>query len=507
MLTVRSGVIVLVLAGCQPGDPVGRPFDISQTRVQSRQGDRWEAAFGGPIRRQLSPNHHPASNGDWNYFVGGTVTAGSAIYNNAFSGGTLAASCSDRLFVASTSTSGDNLYAFDQLSKRPPGAPADCTATTNDNNCTRGPKPDRWCPHKLWSTALSGGVDRASLNLSADGTTVYAPTSAGMLYAVDTATGVAHWSFNARSDIGGNNNAGFIGSGAWVNYGDGSLYVAANYVAAATNRIRVYKLASNGTVQAKLDIANDGIASSVIAYDAIYFGSTTGKVYRIFDNGSSFSIANGWPIALWSAHGGANNSVVQHLGQPIFGTPAIDGGTNLLAVAVNNVHYTINVFTASIHSVEGGWQDGTQATANDVAEYSSPWIDPALSAVFLGHGKNQGGQEIGPRLHRREYNPDGSFVTATLTSVPTAGNSNDLTNPRSSPLVLHEPTGEVWVYIGDPQGNLNRWNYTNTFGTRQTFSGQNANIESPIIIDYLAGNIYFGDDSGRVYQISQSSLQ
>src|SRR4051794_33784930 len=136
MLTVRSWVWVMVLAGCQAGDvdgALGRPFDVTQTRVQSASGDRWEAQFTGPIRsRPNKDRHYRPSNGDWNYNVGGDVNSAVAIYNSAFLGGPLVASCSDKLFVATTA---GGLYAFDRLSRRPPGAAADCATPARDRNC------------------------------------------------------------------------------------------------------------------------------------------------------------------------------------------------------------------------------------------------------------------------------------------------------------------------------------------------------------------------------------
>jgi hypothetical protein len=352
--------------------------------------------------------------------------------------------------------------------------------------------------------------------VSLDGTRLYAATTAGILYALDTTNnGSTVWALNARSEIGlANNNASFLGSGPWVSYTDGSIYIAANYLVSNTARIRLYKLSAAGAVLAKLDIgsaaAPRGIASSLIAWDAIYFGTTTGHIYKVNDNGTSFSVVSGWPIALWSAHGGANNSVVQRFGQPIYGTPTIDVEHNLLFIQVNNVFFSVNMASAAIQWVEGGWTNGTEATANDVPTYSSPWVDLDLMTAFIGHGKNQGSGNSGPRCHRRIYGADGVFDTSALTSVATVGTSSDLTHPRSSPLVLHQSDGTVHVFIGDPQGNLNRWSYSDTFGTRAHFdSGQSGNpaIQSPIIIDYLAGNIYFGDDSGRIYQITQNTLR
>lgn len=509
-------------AGCQPadsssflpGDVAGRPFDLTQTRVQSTIGDRWDAHFGGPIRggHKKRPAEDP---GDWNYNVGGQVNSGVALYNSAYTGGALVGSCSDRLYVATTGTS-NNLWAFDHLYATPPGTTGvTCANTTNDSRCTANSS--GFCPTRAWVASLNGGVDRGSLTMSSDGLYIYAATNQGKLYSIEGATGIfttqtgkKSWSFDARAEIGGTNNAGFVGSAPWANYGDGSIYVAANYTSGTTTKTRLYKLApTDGHVLAKIDIT-DGVVSSLIAYDAVYFGSNTGKVYKVLDKGTSFQIASGWPVQLWAETGDRRNLIrdTNPANLAIFGAPAIDADNNLLFIAVNNVFFSININTAAINWVEGGWQSGTEAAANDVSEYSSPWVDPTLMTVFLGHGKNQGNNADGPRCHKRDYNANGTFNTNTLTSVATAGTSTDLTNPRSSPLVLHEPDGSVLVFIGDPQGYLNQWSYGTDFGTQKTFrTASQTNIESPVLIDYLSGNLYFGDDGGRVYQISQLTLK
>src|SRR5215470_6174662 len=109
MLTLRSWAWVLLLVGCEPGDldgsVGGRPFDLTQSRVQKADGDRFEH-FNGPIRHHggLKDRYHRT--GDWSYSLGGNgdVNSGVAVYNNAFAGGAFVASCNDKLFVASTST-------------------------------------------------------------------------------------------------------------------------------------------------------------------------------------------------------------------------------------------------------------------------------------------------------------------------------------------------------------------------------------------------------------------
>src|SRR5205085_4968148 len=149
--------------------------------------------------------------------------------------GALTASCSDRLFVGTTTNDSNNLWVFDRLYPTPPGSSTACTTPPADANCTASA--NGWCPHKLFSVSLSGNLDRSFLSFSADGSQLYAATSTGMLYAVDAAsTGSVTWSFDARAEIAlGGNNAGFVGSGPWVNYGDGSLYIAANYTVAGSS--------------------------------------------------------------------------------------------------------------------------------------------------------------------------------------------------------------------------------------------------------------------------------
>jgi PQQ-like domain len=528
----QSGpLLCLLAAGCSPQDlpelesAQGRPYDVMQQRVQSEYGDRFEdhlatqLGYRWPVRRwhKPPPDMHE---GDWNYSIGGSISAGVAIYNQAYVTGSGAATCNDRLFAASTTNTTFNLYAFDNLFQTPPGTTQTCTRFT-DALCTT--TNGGWCPHRIWRLQLTGGVTRGALTFSVDGKTLYAATDQGFLYAINGATGAVNWTFSAQTDTG-SANATFTGSAPWANYTDGTIYIAANYSltvgGVTTTHVRLYKLdPTTGNAKYSFDQPGDGIVSSVIAYDAVYFGSSTGKVYKIKDSGTAFTAAgNPWPLQLWAEtttgtgnpRGVKPDTNTNNLHLAIYGTPTLDSTNNLLFLAVNNVFYSINIGTGTINSIEGGWQNGTEAQANDVPEYSSPWADPSLMTVVLGHGKDQSdtGGEQGPRCHRRDYSAAGVFNTTTLTSAATIDTNGALDNPHSSPLVLHNADSSVYVFIGDHGGNLNRWTYTTDFTNQQHFStGHASSIESPIMIDYMAGNIYFGDDTGRVYQISQSSLQ
>src|SRR5205085_2614976 len=147
-----------------------------------------------------------------------------------------------------------------------------------------------YCPHRMWVQSLDGAVDRSAVTLSIDGTVVFAATTTGKLYAVDSASGAINWTFDARVDLGASSNAGFAATAPWVNYPGNSMYIAAAYTVSGSSRVRLYKLSGAGSKLYSIDFgsnaAPESIQSSVVAYDAVYFGTSAGRVYRVFDNGS-----------------------------------------------------------------------------------------------------------------------------------------------------------------------------------------------------------------------------
>ncbi len=523
--------------GQASSQPSARPFDVTHSRIAYRSGDRLTAEIGGianpgtfPIGSR--PRVRPPA--DWNYNVGGPVTGGTAAYVTTWKT-TDTASCSDMLYVP-VAASTANVWAFTNLyatsstgaaCTNGPAGPTTCTASTGH------------CPTVAWNATLKGTLNRDSLTLSLDGRYLYAVTDAGYVYALHTAAfdagtaGTVAWSLNANT--GG--TASFIGAAPWVDYATGHIYVAASM---STNAISLYKLSSAGAVLGQLTIAGDGIASGAVYYSGfVYLASTSGKIHEVQDSVSADGgtkltevvTASKWPAVLTAEDyvSSTNTSEVAVSGKPIYGTPAIDGTNNLLFTAVNNVMWSINLGGTSdgtTHSVELGWSNGTEAHLGDQSCYTSPMVyfdgttNPATPTVVIAHGKNQGAGNEGPRLHRRTYQSTGVFDTGNLTSVAagTCANPNsctaaELTWPRSSPLMF-QPTASspIYAFVGDNTGTLERWQYTSAaaFTNESTFvitGSGTLSIESPVLIDYVNGNIYFGSDNGRVYQISQSTLQ
>jgi hypothetical protein len=477
--------------------PGARPYDVTHSSVRFGLADRISARdrfFGGGKPAGAPP---PAkSPGDWSYAVGGPINGGPAIFVTDQVGFT--PSCTDMLYVPVNKT-GTNVWAFTNLydsCPNPSPMPSACS-----------PSPAGHCPTVAWSTSVSGAMTRDSVALSLDGSVAYVATSSGRVYALNTAAGAARvkWQFDARNSDTHSTSTRFEGATPWVDYETGDVYAAAEYDNG--RQARVYKLDPSGVLLAKTTIG-DGVTSGVLVYDGfVYVGTTEGKLYKLSDGPTSLTPVGGaWPLQLTAETRFGPRAA------PIRGTPSIDGSSDLLFVAVNNVMWSVKLTTGATHSVELGWHDDSEAQAGNFECYSSPFLYSDASTVptlFIAHGKDQArsGDGTGPRLHRRTYHSDGTFDTDNLTSAVVGG--SDLSYPRSSPLVFKPtPSSPVYVYVGDETGALNRFDYTtaSAFTNHATFSA-GSSIESPIVIDTTSGNLYFGANNGRVYQIGQASLR
>jgi hypothetical protein len=187
-------------------------------------------------------------------------------------------------------------------------------------------------------------------------------------------------------------------------------------------------------------------------------------------------------------------------------------------VPVNNVLWSIKIGgtqDGKTDWIDLGWKTAAEASASNAPCYSSPFIfvtGPAR-VLFATHGSREGGSPSN-RLFRRLYSTAGVFSkTGGTTSTALASGFTGMDDPRSSPIVINV-SGQVYAFAGDGGGYVNRFPFdpaTASFGTRSTFPSGGvslgASIDSPVLVDVLGGNIYFGADNGRVYQIGQVSLQ
>ena len=500
-------------------DGLGHPIDFSSGRVVSAPRD--DGSTPAPSNAVLD-----VPIGDWNYKVNGPVDGGVAVWSTSGFGKGLR-KCNDMLFVPVDVASGANVVAFDNLFKTDSSGTAcvESTPVSPTGTCTPSPKPDKHCPHLSWSASLTGALKRDSISISLDGTKLYAATTKGKFYALNSAptlpTGTTRiaWTFDAAADTGAA-DATFEGVAPWVDYFTGKLYVAVSY--ASDTKMRVYKL-TDGTSATKVwatDI-NAGTRSTPILYNGfLYIGGLDGKVYKLNDS-TGAQVTTKWPVQLKSASGAALSGTIPipDVASQILSSPTIDGGIDTMFVTLGNVTWSIHLGganDAATDYVEMGWQTATEAAANNVLHYSSPFIfiDKTTRVLFTAHGKDQTDGQTN-RLHRRLYNADGTFVKTGLTSAVVRGSFSAMSDPKSSPIVFRPTsTDPIYAFVGDSLGYLNRFVYdesTQSYGTSSTFPTSSPStvgaIESPVIVDIVGGNLYFGANDSRVYQIGQASLQ
>jgi hypothetical protein len=500
------------------GEPGAHPHDVTHDRIRTIAGDRFAITTGeGPAI--LQPSLDAPAEGDWAYNVGGQVNGGPALAPVG-----LAQNCSDRLIVPVNRSGNFNLFGFDRL--YPIGGT--CTNTTGDALCSPSPAPSNWCPRRAWRVQLDGAMNRNSVALNSQATRAYVATTTGKIYSIDVTNGATQWIFDTRvaGELGAASGATFEGVTPWVDYISYDIFFAVSYN--SHTRTRLYKVRDNGTSVTKLshlDIGSaalpDGVRAGVIQWNGyVYVSTTNGRIHKVTDGATltAFTTAP-WPVQLYAMDEAGGNYQQQQAA--ILGSPSIDAGNDLLFTVLNNVGYTVTIggTGGTVQSVEMGWTTPQEAEDNNFPCYSSPYLVVGVGTagqagtMFIAHSKDQGlPQDERNRVHRREYSASGAFNMGNLTSIETFGNNNSMDDPKSSPIYFqpNPAVATAYVYVGDGGGSLNRWNYTPAaaFTNRLTFTPANnvSRIESPVVIDYTAGNIYFGN-STRIYQISQTTLQ
>jgi hypothetical protein len=425
--------------------------------------------------RVTPPGAPPAASpfeGDWSFNLGASVNSAVAL-TGSFTG----ANCSDRLFAGANTTAGPNLYAFDNLHAKGAGGVA-CTNVV-DARCNASPAPASHCPHLLWSKSLLGALDGNAVTPSLDGSVIYVATTFGALYAIDAATGATHWVLDVRGSFR-IADATFKGVTPWVDYGTGDIFVAGWSPASGTGAIG--KISSTGTVKTFI-LLPAGIVSTPILYNGfVYMAALDGKIYKVAD-GATLTMVNGaWPVTL------QNN-------QGIISSPTVDTVNDRLFVGLNDNLYSVSLTTGATATTSIGSSGATAPCG------SSPFVDLATLSVFVGHKGS---------IWRAPYTTSGGWTGANRSASVKSNDASTVVDPTSSPLVFAPIPGQTFAYIGDFGGFLNRWSASTLAAPLSSFpsgaTGVGGRIESPVMVDYMNGNLYFGASTGRIYQIGQVTL-
>jgi hypothetical protein len=412
---------------------------------------------------------HP---GDWSFNVGGQVNAAPAVYSASFT----QRSCNDRLFVASFG-GGNNVFAFDNLYDSDANGPC---VRVMDSRCT--PSPSGHCPRLIWSKSIGAGVAWGAVGVDFAGTRVYLGSNDGKFAVLETPDGKTVNIHDSRVAIPDTTaNYGIISP--WVQP-FGKVYIGVS--TASDTTCRVYRFTPAGVLESFVNLAGALGSSPILWKGFLYVATYDGVVHKIEDGTALSEVTgNGWPINLGT---GAASLV---------SSPSIDGSRDLLFISAGDQLFLINLVTLQRASVNLSNEDGTNRSA------SSPFVDGNTRYVYKGH---EG------RLWRVRYNTAGT-AWQTPSSVDVNNGANGFpggNDPHSTPIIF-QPGMTPYVYIGDGGGRLNRFNADPmTQASRLTFpetGGVGNRIDSPVVVDYIGGNVYFGANNGRIYQISQTTLK
>lgn len=424
--------------------------------------------------RLTPPDGQPTASpfaGDWSFDLGAPVNSAVAL-TGSFTG----AGCGDRLFAGVNTSTKANLYAFDNLHTK--GAGGVACSNVADARCS--PSPTNHCPHLLWSKTVLGALDGNSVTPSLDSSVIYVATASGSLYGINAATGATNWVLDVRSAFG-IADATFKGVTPWVDYGTGDIFVAGWSPGIGIGAIG--KISPAGAVKTFI-LLPAGVVSTPILYNGfVYMAARDGKVYKVAD-GANLTMVNGaWPVTLQN-------------GQAIISSPTFDTVNDRLFVGLNDSLYSVSLTTGASSSTSIG-SSGAAAPCG-----SSPYVDLATLSVFVGHKGS---------IWRATYNASGAWTGTNRSATVKSNDASTADDPTSSPLVFSPIPGQTYAYIGDFGGFLNRWPASTLATPLSSFpsgvTGVGGKIESPVMVDYMNGNLYFGASTGRIYQIGQVSLQ
>lgn len=217
----------------------------------------------------------------------------------------------------------------------------------------------------LWKTEVGQGPERGhydnygSRPAVVDGT-VYAAGMAGIVAAVDAASGEIDWTFDVE---------GAVQTG--IAYGDGRVHVT------AMNSRHVALDAATGDLLWELNTIQPGTTTPVVMGEAVIIGSRSANL-QVRDAASGDKI--------WTATFGG--SWVQSGGAPIDDGSFAVGSSDLGVVRAYNLDAGAVLWNVTL----GGWpwgvpaaQDGVVYATNVRLDYQSPW-DSALHAIDASTG-------------------------------------------------------------------------------------------------------------------------
>jgi outer membrane protein assembly factor BamB len=325
----------------------------------------------------------------------------------------------------------------------------------------------------LWRRQLEGNVTPGPV-VAADGT-IYIATNAGVLHALDPATGADRWAFTAGSAFSGE-----------VDLSVSPLVLASGSILWPGPRNILYEVSSSGKMQWSHAFGG-AVLSPTLSGSTVYVMTMSGTL-------SSINVGGAVPSVGWSLR----------LGKSSFGSPVVDADGNVITTVDRKV------VAVADHGTSGSvrWSDATSATIE---------VSPSVSSngdVFVtdNHADVYDIRPNGTVAWRKRVGQE-SYSSSAVTSAGIlyfGDNGGNLNLVRSTTGVLirqdHGAKGLWGAQAIDEKGDV-------YFGTQGKgiygFNGRGQllfHLKSKGAIDSypaLTGNgvLIIGDESGVVYAI------
>jgi hypothetical protein len=320
----------------------------------------------------------------------------------------------------------------------------------------------------------------------------------GQILAPETTTvhggAIVQWVYTANVDMTGSIQGFPMPAFDWTTFSVYSTYVLMRNSSGATDSI--YVLNSNGDLKSYsftlpgADIVGPLFWSTEPSGHYVYFGTSTGEVYRLIDNGSSLVPAGGsWSTPYTDS---ANLLAVT--------SPVMSDGTNLYFAGQSSTTPIFALYKVVIATKSA---PNPRISLSDVLVTTGfSWWDTLAGRYIYGASQASGGQSYIGRAVASSWTIDAVFASASLN--PPAADCTSSFNGNVN-VAVWAFGSTPYLYAAEENGYVHA---VTAAGTAAEFSTQRPGypfrdkvsaVRSGVGVEFGTGRVFFGNDAGDLY--------
>lgn len=304
---------------------------------------------------------------------------------------------------------------------------------------------------------------------------------------------MVQWVYTANIDMAGAIQGFPMPAFDWNTFTYYSTYVLMRNSSGTTDSIFV--LNTDGDVKSYsftlpgVDIVGPLFWNSEAGVHAVYFGTSTGLVYRLIDTGASLVPAP----APWNVPFSDPNLIAVT-------SPIVSDGTNLYFAGQSTTAPTFGVFKVVISSKT---QPNPRLSIGGIRVSSGfAWWDAPAGRYLFGASEASGGASYIGRAVTSTWTADALFASASMNPP-----ADDCTTSFVCLMNVSDSAVNPTVYLYG--GELNGWMHAVwATGTPAEFATQRPGfpfrdtvsaVRGGAVLDWLSGRLFFGNDAGILY--------